>query len=99
MYTQRTLLASAVLSAFASLPSLTVAQNTDNALPEVTVTATPFNTAEGAQILAPAKVLSGDELKSKVGSSLGETLSHELGVFAAEAFTPYFRNFRGSFTP
>jgi iron complex outermembrane receptor protein len=90
MNIQRTLLASAILSA---LSTLAHAQSADAAadapagaggpVQKVVVTATPFRTAEGDQILTPAKVLSGDELRDKVGSSLGETLSQELGVSAS----------------
>ncbi|MGH6645922.1 TonB-dependent receptor [Aquabacterium sp.] len=102
MQLQRTLLASAVLSALASL---SLAQTSPDApvqaaLPTVTVTATPFGAAEGAQILVPAKVLSGEELRTKQGASLGETLSHELGVsasaFGAGASRPIIRGLEGS---
>jgi iron complex outermembrane receptor protein len=104
MQLQRTLLASAVLSALASTA---FAQTTTPAtpaptatLPTVTVTATPFGAGEGAQILAPAKVLTGDELKNKQGASLGETLSNELGVsasaFGAGASRPIIRGLEGS---
>jgi iron complex outermembrane receptor protein len=93
----RTLLASAILLAYAA-PVL--AQSTDTAVPQVIVTATPFRTAEGDQILTPAKVLAGDELRDKVGSSIGETLSQELGVsasaFGAGASRPIIRGLEGS---
>lgn len=110
MQLQRTLLASAVLSVLAStsfaqtaspVPATTpsVPQQAV-ALPTVTVTATPFGASEGAQILAPAKVLSGDELDNKMGASLGDTLSHELGVsasaFGAGASRPIIRGLEGS---
>ncbi|MBC7500834.1 MAG: TonB-dependent receptor [Herminiimonas sp.] len=97
MHVQRTVLASAVLSALASL---SYAQTVDKILPAVTVTSTPFGQGEGDQILTPAKVLSGDELRNKEGSSLGETLSHELGVstsgFGAGASRPIIRGLEGS---
>lgn len=97
MHVQRTLVASAVLSA---ITSITFAQTTDKPIATVIVTATPFNTAEGDQILSPAKVLSGDELRNKLGSSLGETLSHELGVsasaFGAGASRPIIRGLEGA---
>ena len=101
MKIERTLLASAVLSA---LSSLSHAQGAPAAaepeVPKVIVTATPFRTAEGDQILAPAKILSGDELRDKVGSSLGETLSQELGVsasgFGPGASRPIIRGLEGS---
>jgi len=94
MKIQRTLLSSAVLLAFAT-PVL--AQST---IPQVFVTASPFRNAEGDQILTPAKVLAGDELRDKVGSSIGETLSQELGVsasaFGAGASRPIIRGLEGS---
>ena len=101
MKIERTLLASAVLSA---LSSLSHAQSAPTAaepeVPKVIVTATPFRSAEGDQILAPAKILSGDELRDKVGSSLGETLSQELGVsasgFGPGASRPIIRGLEGS---
>lgn len=100
MHVQRTLLASAVLSALASLSTTAFAQTETKTLPEVIVTATPFGAGEGAQILAPAKVLSGDELRDKLGSSLGDALSHELGVstsaFGAGASRPIIRGLEGT---
>ncbi|CAH0354089.1 TonB-dependent receptor [Aquabacterium sp. CECT 9606] len=100
MQLQRTLLASAVLSALASISFAQTAEPQQAALPTVTVTATPFGASEGAQILAPAKVLSGDELNRKMGASLGDTLSHELGVsasaFGAGASRPIIRGLEGS---
>ena len=97
MYVQRTLLASAVLSALASLSH---AQTVGTVLPTVTVTSNPFGKDEGDQILTPAKVLAGDELRNKEGSSLGETLSRELGVstsgFGAGASRPIIRGLEGS---
>ena len=68
-------------------------------LPTVTVTASPFSGSEAAQILAPAKVLIGDELRDKLGGTLGETLSKELGVsasgFGAGASRPIIRGLEG----
>ncbi|MEC5218616.1 iron complex outermembrane receptor protein [Actimicrobium sp. GrIS 1.19] len=97
MHAQRTLLASAVLSA---LTSVSFAQTTDKSLQTVTVTAAPFSSNEGDQILAPAKILSGDELRNKLGGSLGDTLSHELGVssssFGAGASRPIIRGLEGA---
>src|SRR5690606_37817390 len=83
MIVQRTLLASAVLSALALLSHPAFAQTPEATLPAVVVTSTPFNRDEAAQILAPAKVLYGDELREKLGNSLGDTLSQELGVSAS----------------
>ncbi len=101
MIAQRTLLASAVLSALAILShsSFAQAQEQEQILPAVVVTSTPFNSDEGAQILAPAKVLYGDELREKLGNSLGDTLSQELGVsasaFGAGASRPIIRGMDG----
>jgi iron complex outermembrane receptor protein len=97
MKIQRSLLVSAVVSA---MPVLSLAQTTDAVVPKVIVTASPFRNTEADQILTPAKVLSGDELRSKVGSSLGETLSGELGVsasaFGAGASRPIIRGLEGA---
>lgn len=99
MIAQRTLLASAVLSALASLSHSVFAQAQEQTLPAVVVTSTPFSNDEGAQILAPAKVLYGDELREKLGNSLGDTLSQELGVsasaFGAGASRPIIRGLEG----
>lgn len=99
---QRTLLASAVLSALSTYShAQTAPATTDEALtPRVIVTATPFGLGETDQILVPAKVLSGDELRDKLGATLGETLSQELGVsasaFGAGASRPIIRGLEGS---
>ncbi|WP_293780954.1 TonB-dependent receptor [uncultured Oxalicibacterium sp.] len=99
MIAQRTLLASAVLSALASLSTAPFAQEAAQTLPAVTVTATPFNDDVDNQILAPAKVLSGDELRNKLGNTLGDTLSMEPGVsasaFGAGASRPIIRGMEG----
>ena len=94
---QRTLLASAVLSVLAPMAH---GQSSDGTITKVYVTAAPFRSTEGDQILTPAKILSGDELRDKVGSSLGETLSQELGVsasaFGAGASRPIIRGLEGA---
>ena len=99
MHVQRTILASAVLAALAPL-SFAQTQTESQPMATVVVTANPFNAAEGDQILTPAKVLAGDELRSKLGSSLGETLSSELGVsasaFGAGASRPVIRGLEGN---
>jgi iron complex outermembrane receptor protein len=98
MKIQRTLLASAVLSAISTLAY--AADPADADIQKVVVTANPFRSGEGDQILAPAKILTGDELRDKVGNSLGETLSQELGVsssaFGAGASRPIIRGMEGS---
>lgn len=100
---QRKLAAAAVLSALSTLShaqSAPQGQSPEAAIPKVVVTATPFRAGEGDQILTPAKILSGDELRDKVGSSLGETLSQELGVsasgFGPGASRPIIRGLEGS---
>lgn len=74
--------------------------NNDTTKPSVVVvTANPLGKDATMQILSPTKVLSGTELRSKVGSSLGETLSNELGVtasgFGAGASRPIIRGLEG----
>lgn len=99
MTMQRTLMASAVLCALASLSLSAFAQANEKTLPAVVVTAAPFGADETAQILTPAKVLAGNELRTRLGTSLGETLSHELGVssssFGAGASRPVIRGLEG----
>ncbi|QBE64199.1 TonB-dependent receptor [Pseudoduganella lutea] len=113
MNTQKTLLASAILAALSSIASSTAFAETASAsadmqgadpqgagqVQQVIVTANPFRSGEGDQILTPAKVLQGDELRDKAGSSLGETLSQELGVsasaFGAGASRPIIRGMEG----
>ena len=80
---QPTLLASAVLSALSAVAHAQTASADEAAVSKVVVTANPFGQTEADQILTPAKILSGDELRDKLGSTLGETLSHELGVSAS----------------
>lgn len=115
MNIQRTLLASAVLSALSTLSTFAVAQAQSAApaapavppagteeivIPKVIVTATPFGRTESDQILAPAKILAGDELRDKLGATLGETLSQELGVsasaFGAGSSRPIIRGLEGT---
>jgi len=103
---QPTLVASAIL--FAYSPAFAQAQSTpdggqvinEGKVQQVVVTANPLRNGEGDQILTPAKVLAGDELRDKVGSSLGETLQNELGVsasaFGAGASRPIIRGMEGS---
>jgi iron complex outermembrane receptor protein len=89
------LLAGAVLSAVSA-----IAFADDGEVPKVVVTANPFHKGETEQILLPAKVLSGDELRDKMGNSLGETLSSELGVsssaFGAGSSRPIIRGLEGA---
>ena len=104
MNVQLSLVASAVLSALSSLSyaqsAAPVAPPLNPVVPKVIVTATPFGLGEADQILAPAKILAGDELRDKLGATLGETLSQELGVsasaFGAGASRPIIRGLEGS---
>jgi len=100
MHVQRTVLASAVLSALVSPSFAQFAQPVEQTLPSVIITATPFGNSAGDQILTPAKVLSGDALKNRLGATLGDTLSNELGVssssFGAGASRPIIRGLEGS---
>jgi iron complex outermembrane receptor protein len=99
MSTQRTLLASAVLSAFASHATIALSQTEDKTLPSIVVKASPFQAEENAQIITPARVLSGDELRDKIEPSLGATLAREPGVsasaFGAGASRPIIRGLEG----
>ncbi|WP_028102755.1 TonB-dependent receptor [Pseudoduganella violaceinigra] len=89
------LLAGAVLSAVSA-----IACAEEGEVTKVVVTANPFHKGETEQILLPAKVLSGDELRDKVANSLGETLSSELGVsssaFGAGSSRPIIRGLEGA---
>ncbi len=99
MNIQRTLLACAVTSALSAMSIAVHAQDNTQTTPTVVVTATAFGTDETSQILTPAKVLGGDELRNKLGSSLGDTLMNELGVsttgFGAAASRPIIRGLGG----
>lgn len=90
------LLAGAVLSAV----SVFAHAADDGEVTKVVVTANPFHKGETEQILLPAKVLAGDELRDKMGNSLGETLSSELGVsssaFGAGSSRPIIRGLEGA---
>lgn len=92
-------LAHSIFCAFAGIALSSYAQDNNKSLDSVTVTADPFGSSESAMILAPAKVLSGDELRNKLGGSIGETLSNELGVsasgFSSGASRPIIRGLDG----
>ncbi len=93
---QKSVLASAVLCALAGGAH---AQESPKTLAPVIVTADPFGSAEGTAILTPARVLSGDDLRDKLGGSLGESLMREPGVnasgFSAGASRPIIRGLEG----
>ncbi|MDF3035266.1 MAG: putative outer membrane protein, partial [Paucimonas sp.] len=93
------LTARAVFAALSAASFAAHAHSPNDTMQEVVVTATPFQAAEESQILAPAKVVSGAELRDKLGGSLGDTLSNELGVsasaFGAGASRPIIRGMEG----
>ena len=95
----RSTMARAVLLACAS-HAYTASLHAADALPEITVTTSPLAGAEDAQILTPARVVAGDELRDRQAGSLGETLSRELGVsssaFGAGAGRPIIRGLEGA---
>ena len=81
----------------AALPAFS--QDSTKSLDAVTVTGDALGSSGNAMILTPSKVLSGDELRDKLGGSLGETLSNELGVsasgFSSGASRPIIRGLDG----
>ncbi|QWE19481.1 TonB-dependent receptor [Polynucleobacter corsicus] len=78
------------------LSSLTVAQSND---PSLEITATGSQEATQS-ILTPTKVLQGDELLNKLGTTLGATLANELGVsatgYGAGSSRPVIRGLEGA---
>ncbi len=78
------------------LSSVAFAQSTTPAL-EITATGSQEATQS---ILTPTKVLQGDELLNKLGSTLGATLANELGVsatgYGAGSSRPVIRGLEGS---
>lgn len=99
MNLRKNFLAHAVACAIAGMAVTAHSQEPTKSLAPVIVTADPFGANENAMILAPAKVLSGDELRNKLGSSLGDTLGSELGVnasgFSTGASRPIIRGLEG----
>ena len=99
MNLRKNFLAHAVACAIAGIAVTAHSQEQTKSLAPVIVTADPFGANENAMILAPAKVLSGNELRNKLGSSLGDTLSRELGVnasgFSSGASRPIIRGLEG----
>ena len=57
----------AIICAFAGATLTTHAEDNIKKLDSVIVTADPFGRSENAMILAPVKVISGDELRDKLG--------------------------------
>ncbi len=99
MQFQLNLLAHAIVCALITNAFSVNAQENKKTLPSVVVTADPFGNDENSQILTPAKVLAGDELRDKTRGSLGDTLSGELGVsasgFGAGSSRPIIRGLEG----
>lgn len=99
MNCQLSYLAQAMVCAFTGVVLPAAAQENTKTLNSVIVTADPFGSSENSMILAPAKVLSGDELRDKLGGSIGQTLSNELGVtssgFSSGASRPIIRGLDG----
>ncbi len=97
MILKKSTLAHAVFGALAFVNAS--AQEASKTLSPVIVTADPLRASEDAMILAPAKVLSGDELRNKAALSLGDTLGGELGVqgsgFSAASSRPVIRGLDG----
>lgn len=96
---QRAVMAHAVSCALAGFSMASHAQSTDSTLAPVVVTADPFGSQENATILSPARVLSGDALRDKIGGSLGETLMQEPGIhssgFSTGSSRPIIRGLEG----
>ncbi len=100
MQFQRSTMARAVLLACVAYAQSAHTVHAADALPEVVVTTSPLAGSAGEQILTPARVVSGDELRDRQAATLGETLSHELGVsgsaFGAGASRPIIRGLDGA---
>ena len=96
---RRSILAHAVSCALAGISIASYAQQADKSLAPVVVTADPFGSQEQATILSPSRVLSGDNLRDKIGGSLGETLMQEPGIhssgFSAGSSRPIIRGLEG----
>lgn len=99
MICRPTRIALAIACAFASITLPAQGEETTKTLNPVIVTADPLGSGESAMILAPARVLSGDVLRDRLGSSLGETLGQELGVnasgFSSGSSRPVIRGLEG----
>jgi iron complex outermembrane recepter protein len=96
------LIAGALVASAVCVPiqsSAEPATEAHSTLEEVVVTAHPSDASE-SHLAQPIIVLKGDELRKKITSSIGETLSRELGVsstaFGAGASRPVIRGLSGS---
>lgn len=96
---QKSALARAALCALSATAIGAHAHQVPKTLAPVVVTADPFGSSESGTILAPARVVSGDELRDKLGGSLGETLIREPGVnasgFSTGSSRPVIRGLEG----
>ncbi len=96
---QKSALARAALCALSATAVGAHAHQVPKTLAPVVVTADPFGSSESGTILAPARVVSGDELRDKLGGSLGETLIREPGVnasgFSTGSSRPIIRGLEG----
>jgi len=87
-----------LLLACALLLSMNIAwsQSQAEALPQLDVT----GDREGQGLLAPTKVLSGNELQNKLSGTLGATLANELGIsatgYGAGSSRPVIRGLEGA---
>jgi iron complex outermembrane recepter protein len=74
-----------------SVPGMSLAQVKDGGkvteLPSVVVTTSPFKDRSALDMAQPVTVLKGEDLRRKRESSIGDTLSRELGV-ASSSFGP-----------
>ena len=74
-----------------SVPGISLAQVKDSGkvteLPPVVVTTSPFKDRSDLDMAQPVTVLKGEDLRRKRESSIGDTLSRELGV-ASSSFGP-----------
>ncbi len=99
MIPPKSVFARAALCALSGAALAAHAQQAPKTLAPVVVTADPFGSQEESTIIAPARVLSGDELRDKLGGSLGDTLSNEPGVnasgFSAASSRPVIRGLGG----
>lgn len=80
-----------VIGLVLTVPGMSSAQVKDSSkvieLPPVTVTATPFKDRSELDMAQPVTVLKGEDLRRKRETSIGDTLSRELGV-ASSSFGP-----------
>ncbi len=88
-----------ILSVALCAPLLAHAENEPAELAPVVVTATPFENRSELDMAQAVTVLQGDDLRRKREASLGDTLSHELGVtssgFGPAAGRPIIRGLDG----